>query len=186
MKIHGTTYISWGLLALAILAWAAVGLFAWTIQGDESAQAIDIQATQQSSTAQTSEIRMHALAQDTASNRSALSALLNVNIVSIVNMIQASGKANGVDAKVSNALPETLPFNTSGPNAIGAVGFTVEATGIFSALIHVAQLLETLPIPSSLDELDIQETPSLTGTPATGEWQMNASVNVLTTSIPSS
>lgn len=186
MKIRGTTYAAWGLIIIAIAAWTAAIFFAMAVAGMESDRAASAQATQQTSAAQTSAVRMHALAQDSAPQRAALDALLDVNVVSIVDMINATGKATGVDLKVSGALPETTPGSSLGPATVGAVGFTVEASGTFPALMQAAQLLETLPIPSSVEQLDISQIPNSGGTSSAGKWQMNASIHVLTTSIPSS
>lgn len=179
------SYLSWPLLLIALVAWCAVVWFALTISTQEADRTSNVQSAQDSSAKKASAARIHGLAQDTAQERAQLANVLNVDVVSVVAMIRAVGKAAGVNAKLSDALPETAPATAPGAPAIEAVGFVVQADGSFSALMHAAQLYETLPVPSSLQRLDIQAVPNLTAG-KTPTWHMSLYLRVLVNATNSS
>jgi hypothetical protein len=173
--------ISWIAFAVAVCAWAGVGFFAWSIQGEESDRATALANAQQSSTAEFSSARMHAMAQDSAPERTALEGLLAGDVVTIVNMLEALGTTSGAKLKLSGALPETAPAGLPAGSSIQAVGFAIEADGKFAALMRVVQLLETLPVPSSVVRLDMQHTPG-----AGDAWHLSVYITVLMNSTSSS
>ena len=177
------SYIAWTTVALALSAWAGVGFFAWTILNQESDRAGSVRATQESSEKGAAAMRTHSLAQETAYERTQLATLFNVDVVSAATLIESVGKASGVEVRLGGAQPESAPPTTSGPD-VQAVGFVVEANGKFAALMRAAQLFETLPIPSVLTRVDIEQGPSTDG--ASGVWHMSAYIRVLTTSNTSS
>lgn len=181
MKIK-VTYLVWILFPAAVLAWAAVGLFAWIIATDEVDRALYVQVMQETESKEAIATRLHAIVQDTAEQRAQLDSILRMDVVSIVDMIEEVGKAAGVRITVSNAIPENVPpSQAAGGAGIIATGFVVEAQGRFSTLMRVVQLFETLPIPSTLGRLDMERTakPGNLGTSDT--WRMNAYIRVLTT-----
>ncbi|MBI5457573.1 hypothetical protein HY971_02510 [Candidatus Kaiserbacteria bacterium] len=167
------------ILAIALVAWGLVGLFAWTINVDESERLALAGNEQKAVVTNAVSIRMHALAQETAKDGAILKELLNTDIVSAANMIEGVGKTAGVTVKLGDAIPENVPAS-DGAN-IKAVGFVVAADGKFPALMHAARLFETLPIPSRVTRLDIERTPQSSGK-ASGLWHMNVYVRILTTS----
>ena len=171
------TSISWILLSLALVAWGAVGFFGWTIYTDESDRLIQAENEQSASLERASVVRTHALALDTVAQGKTLGDLLNVDVVSVADMIEAAGKAARVTVRLGNAVPENVPTSEILP--VKAVGFTVEATGTFSALMHLARLFEELPLPSTVTRLDLERVPAGA---STSQWRMNASIRVLTTS----
>jgi len=172
------TYLTWLLFPLALLAWIAVGLFAWTIQGDEADRLLRTQTIQESESREATALRLHSIVQDTESERAQLDSLVTVDVVSVVDMLEETGKAAGVKVTVINVLPEGVAAIGAGNANIVATGFVIEAHGRFSALMHVLQLLETLPIPSTLGRLDIELVPNPSGSSST--WGMNAYIRVLT------
>lgn len=178
-------YIAGALLALTALAWTGVALFARAIGDAEAARVVDIQTNQQSSTARGALARMHAIARDTAGDRARLDQLLTVDVVKAATLLRNVGKITRVDVTLSGALPEASPPEAPSGPQIHAVGFSVQANGTFKALMRTAQLLETLPLASSVDRLDIQRPQSPEGKNA-GEWHMNAYIRVFTTSAVSS
>lgn len=175
------TYTQWFLLGLALIAWAAVGLFAWTITSDEADRLMHTENANTASTKRASAVRTHALALDTEKQGAELGNLLNVDVVSAAYTIEAVGKSAGVSVQLGDAVPENVP-TTSDTVPIKAVGFTVEAQGKFSALMRAAKLFETLPLPSTLVRLDLEHTPSSQGSKPTDQWHLNAYIRVLTTS----
>ncbi len=181
MKIT-ITYIAWPLLGMAILAWSAVGVFAWTIAGDESDRAFNIQNVEEAESKEATAVRLHAIARDTAANRLQLDTILHADVVSVVDMIEAVGKASGVKVMLSDAVPEKAPSSqAAGGSAVMTVGFVVKASGKFSSLMHAIRLFETLPLPSTVVRLDIGRANSASPDSA-GSWNMNVYIRVLTTS----
>lgn len=175
------SFISWIALALAFCAWAGVVFFALHIQAAEVARATALTNAQQSSTVQYSSVRMHATAQDTAGERSALQQSLASDIVTVVTLLEGVGKTAGATFKLSGALPEAAPAGLPAGSSIQAVGFAIEADGKFAALMRVVQLLETLPVPSSVVRFDLQHTPGGSDT-----WHLSIYVKVLMSSTTAS
>ena len=166
-------------VVLALAAWGLVGYFAWTITRDEDKRVMDAREAQLVAIRNAQAIRTHALALDAAGGGAKLRELLDLDVVSVSNMIEEAGKAAGGKGKLGNAQPERDA--TSDGLAIPAVGFIVTADGKFQELLHVARLFEALPIPSSVTRLDIERAPTSSGG-VSGTWHMNAYIRVLTTS----
>ncbi len=167
------------LVTSALVAWGLVGYFAWTISEDESNRVADAREAQMITVSNAHAVRTRALALDTVEEGAKLKALLDVDVVSAAYMIEEVGKIAGVTVKLSDAQPETT--SASGDLAVKAVGFVVTADGTFSALLRAARLLETLPIPSSVTRLDIENAPKAAGN-ASSPWHMSVYIRVLTTS----
>jgi hypothetical protein len=176
-KISITAYI---LLALALVAWGAVALFALQIGNSENDHAAAAAASQQNSDQAAAAQQIRALAADTAVQRAQLSDLVSVDVVSVANLIAAAGKAAHVDLTLGQAAPETVPDGSP----VGAVGFVVDGQGTFSSLMRASQLLETLPVPSSVERLDLSEVPGDATTPTS--WHLDLELRVLTSSSISS
>ncbi|MEK7133807.1 MAG: hypothetical protein AAB804_01925 [Patescibacteria group bacterium] len=179
-------YIGWPLLLLTVLVWVGVGMFAQTILADEESQVFRMQQTQEAENKDASTIRLHALAQDTEQKRGQLDAILRVDVVSIVDMIEAAGKAAGVKLIVNNAQPENTPLpQTANGTQVIVTGFVVEAQGTFASLMHLIRLFETFPLPSKIGRFDMERI-SATGPGTSGGWRINAHIRILTTSDTSS
>ena len=164
---------------LALTAWGLVGYFAWTIAEDEGKRVADGREAQLAAIQNAQAVRTHALALDAAQDGAKLRSLLDLDVVSVSNMIEEAGRAAGVKVKLGNAQPERGAAS-DGP-AIRALGFIVTGEGRFQDLLHAARLFETLPIPSSVTRLDIERSPSSSGG-APSLWHMNVYIRVLTTS----
>jgi len=69
-----------------------------------------------------------------------------------------------------------------------AVSFLVEAEGSFAALMRTAELFETLPLPSSVQNLELERALSLNESAGktVALWRLTARISVFTSSeIPS-
>jgi hypothetical protein len=174
-------YIAGALIVVTLLAWTGVVFFVRGISDAEAARVIQIQNTQQSSTQQSALVRMHAIAEDTVEDRARLDQLLSVDVVSTATVLRNVGKTTHVDVKLSGALPELPPGKTPSGPQIQAVGFSVQADGTFAALMRTVQLIETLPLASSIVSLDIQRAQDSAGV-GTGTWHMSVYIRVFTTS----
>ena len=185
MNNHRLIYLGWCLSALTFVALCLLALFAWNILGSASDRADATAQAQQASADQESLLRLHSLAIDTKDERAQLDALTHTDVVSIVNMIEAAGKSAGVNVQVSDALPVATPKAVSDKSTppLQAVDFVLAAQGKFSALIGAIQLIENLPVPSSINQLDIALTLDVQGASTSGgPWHMSVRLRVLTSS----
>jgi hypothetical protein len=173
---HPDLYIASVLLLLALSACAAVFYFEFLISDAKTSYVAAVQDAQQQFTEQNSSVSIRAVVQDTAQERAQLDTLLSPDVASIANTLRNVGKAAKVSVKLGGAVPEYgEPQDTSG---IQAVDFTLSADGSFSALMRTEALIETLPLPSSIERFDIQRNA------ATGDsWHMDISTRVLTTAV---
>ena len=181
-----TTYIAWLALLLSMLAWAGVGWFVSAIVALQDGRAVNAQASQQLSGVVAQASQLHALIADTAADRASLASLITVDPSSLAGMIDGAGKSAGVGITISSALSENAPGESNGA-PVQAFSFIATAAGSFSTVLRGGELLETLPVPSSIKELQLTRTPDTAGaSSAAGPWQMNAQVQVLTASTISS
>lgn len=159
---------------LAIIAWGGVGYLVWnTMKG--IADKSDLSNVSKSSFAQrTIDAHIHALAVSTATDRTQLNELFNTDIVSIVNIIETAGSSVGAPTQITDA----SQAKSANGSPVRATVFSTQSTGSFASLMRAAKLLETLPIPSSVEQIDLIRT----GEGATPQWHMNARIRVLTTS----
>lgn len=181
--VRNITYIAWLALVLAVLAWLGVGLFASTILAEQGNRAADVQQLQDSSSQASQALDLHALVSDTASARTALTGLVTVDPASLAQAIDTAGTSAGIPIEISDASSGSAPA-VSGGTATQAFAFTAASQGSFAAVMRAAQILETLPVPSSIQEIQIIRSPDAAGT--TGLWQMSAQVQALTASTVSS
>jgi hypothetical protein len=166
--------------SVAILSCVGVGYFAWSITEARTAYADKVSSAQLDAQRYAISTRTRAIINETVSEREALAKYLNVDVLSMVGLIQDAGASGGATIEVGNALPEAVGTQSaSSASGVGAVGFLVTGHGSFSALMRTLQLLETLPAPASVLRFDIKQVPSVDG--ASRSWDMNVYIRVLTT-----
>lgn len=180
MKNPSST-VAWILLAGALAAAIGVTAFALSLQGQiadsAKARAKGAQVRDQDLSA----AQQHMLVQATAQERASLEGALHTDILSIAGLISAVGKDAGVNLQVSDALSETAPAGKGSISTIQAIGFTIKGDGSFAKLIDAATLLQALPIPASIEQLDIVRTSADANTHSAPSWHMDARIRVLTT-----
>ena len=168
------------MLFLAILAWAGVGFFITTVQsalGDRSAH---VQQLQQQSDQSSQVSYLHSLVTDTAPKRAKLDALANVDPASLADTINSAGKAAGINIQISSASQGTV-LSADGKTTSQALTFLATTQGSYAAVMYALQLLETLPLPSTIQTIQMMRSPSVPGAPAADPtWQMNAQIRILT------
>ncbi len=178
--MKNATRIQWIMLLLAVCAWAGVGWFGWYSSDETLNRVSRAVVTQDNENKNASAIRLRSALQDTLEQRTQIDALLHTNVVSVVNLLEAAGSA-GVKVTVSDAHPETTGLSraVAGITGLTATGFVVEARGKFEELMHVVQLLENLPVPSTIGRLELSRDP--VGEGVGGLWNMSAYIRVLST-----
>ncbi|OGG79750.1 hypothetical protein A3A39_04470 [Candidatus Kaiserbacteria bacterium RIFCSPLOWO2_01_FULL_54_13] len=172
-------FISWGALAVAIALWAGVGFFAWTIAKEESAHASRAAEEVEESVLQSAILRLHALARETKDARARLEGIARRDVVEILDSIEGVARDSGVPIKIGQALAASS--DPSSP--LRMASFVIEAEGTFAQVAHVASLLESFPMPSSVNELQFEQLPGSTGAKKSkgNIWRVVARMRFFTT-----
>jgi len=173
--MKNTKYIPWLILFVAVCAWAFVAFFAWSISATKEAHASEKLDAEQQSIKSESIVRIHALARDTVEERATLNSLANLDVISIVDAIEAAGNAAHVEVEIGQALADSPGADKTNARSVNIV---VEAQGSFNALMNTAALLYVLPVPSEVTQLQIERLPDSSGT---RKWRLVARILVLTT-----
>jgi len=173
--MHTTSkgYIAWLLLFFALSAWALVVFFALSISGSEAAHASVRTQNMEESARASSAVRTHALVAETEDERAQLEKILDVEALSMADILEDVGKSAGVKLRLSGASPQ--PSGANSPAV--PLGFHVDAEGKFSALARTLMLLEKLPLASEIDRIELDKS-----TGSSDSWHMSVSLHVLTTS----
>lgn len=130
-------------------------------------------------------IRLHSLARDTQNQRVQLDNLTRSDVIGVANMIDGIGKIAGVQLKIEGATPEPAvkkkgSNKTAEAPALSAVSFVVEADGTFASVMHAAALLESLPVLSSVQNLEFARSLiSSDSKSAKSSWHLTARIRVL-------
>src|SRR3989344_3752427 len=173
-------YLSWICLLAAVAAWAGAGYFAWTISARADARAERLAALEQESARHAAGLRLHALARETREARDALEGIARPGIIEMIESIEAAGRDAGISLEIGEAA-----FAPSDPAArTRTLAFTVEGGGTFSKVMHAAALLESLPLPSSVDDVQLENLPAgaaASGRSGAGSWRLVIRIRFLTT-----
>jgi hypothetical protein len=175
-----SAYFSWFAVLAAAIVWLSAGLFAWTIQSEETARTLRDLDTEYVSAAQDTALRLRALARDTQEERSLLDQLAKTDIAEIIDAVEKAGRDAGVVFQIGQAL-SAPPAETPLPGK--TVSFFVSTEGTFSAVMHAARLLTLLPIPSLIEEIQFERSAVAGGTSGRGAstWRLGMRVRFLTT-----
>lgn len=168
------TYSVWIVLGSAICAWVAVGFSAWSIENAATARVEGTTEVQQEEIERISVARLHAVARETVEERAALKTVADIDIISIVEAIEAVGDVARVPIEIGQALADT----ESSGGTVRSVNVVVEGEGVFANLFHAASLLYTLPIASEVTEMRFERIPADSGK---GEWRLIVHMRVFTT-----
>lgn len=173
MKFFLTRNGSWVILGLAACAWVGVVFFIWTIENQKG----DLAASQSSARSledrRASASKLQSLVRETTDSRARLDSIANVDVASMVDTIDAVGKDAGVYIQIGQASPDATK-----DSVVHSVTFQLTAEGSFVSIQRVAALLQTLPIPASLEQFQFNLADA--GTPL-GVWHMSARIRLLTT-----
>lgn len=176
------TFISWIALLIAIVAWVGVGFFAVTIQAAAASDSLHMKELS-SSSIQTSRISsLQKLVSETADDRATLNTIALVNPASLADTITNAGSSAGVAIDISDANSANGP-SINGAPAAHAFSFIASATGSFASVMYAMTLLQSLPVPSSIQQIQLISAPTTAGAAAVKpSWQMDAQINVVTAS----
>ena len=183
---RNTIILTWFLALLAVLAWAGVGFCAYQIGTLEDARAADTQSSQQQSEQSVQASYLHGIVSSSADERAQLDTLVTVDPASLADMINSAGTSAGVSLTISNASAEEIS-SVGGKTTTQGFGFLATSQGSFASVMYAAALLESLPTPSTVQEINLTHTQNTSGKAGgNAAWQMNAQVQVLSASNASS
>lgn len=174
-------YISWLALVLALFAWGFVGFLAWSISDARSVHLMQESTLEEGADELDEILRLHTLTRDTKDIRAELESLVHRDAMSIVEAIEQVGDDARVDIEIGQVLagsPE--PDVSSATPSIHTVGVAVEVLGSFSGVLHAAALLYSLPVPSTIDQMQFERLPAGESS-RNKEWRLVVRIQVLTT-----
>ncbi len=164
---------AYGTLALMFVVWAIVFYAGSSLQSSAAHRADELKTARQQSNRTAFGDRLRVLAAETKAEREQLERIAGMEIISIVNMIENAGRAAGVPATVSDALPETPAIDLPAEKRLVPVAFVVKSSGSFVDIIHMVELLELLPLPSAVSQMELERDKD-------GTWIANIKVRVFT------
>ncbi len=165
-------------IILALAAWGGFVFLLMKTGTEESSRAERQKILQHLADTQMSSAEAEAIASQTQSERADLEALSKVDIVSLVDSINAFSGRTGAMVQVGTVEPQALPVPAGSTVSMSAVDIPVSASGSFDSVMRVMTLLETLPVPSSIVAYDLDHGG---GPGADGQWTLSAHLRVLTT-----
>jgi hypothetical protein len=171
---------SWIALAVALLLWGGTGVFAWQLMEMETQRAAYISDVAAATLEQGQAAQLRALARDTLLEREVIVRAGEVDVLAAVNMIE-SVKSGNVPVKVTGAQTEKVAPEGN-RNTASSVMLLAHAEGPFSSLMHILQMLETLPLLTTVQAVEISR-PSVDSTGKNNDsiWVLNVRLRFLTT-----
>jgi len=176
-KIH---IIAWTLVALAFCAWGAVWYVGTLIVSEATARAVNAATAEQQLDRLAYAQRLDSLAADTKAERDRLASLTHADVISIINIIESVGKGTHVSDALPIGSPQMLPGNVP----LQSIQFVVGAQGSFASLMRTVEALEHLPLPASIDQIELQRDAGSASKSVT--WRLTARIRVITTAAVSS
>jgi len=174
MQRMSIKYLSYLALLGALLLWSGVAYFAWAISGEEAKRSERIANLEQESIQQSASLKLHALARDTKEDREALESITLVGINSILDGIEGVARDARIPIEIgqaSAASDSATPLHTT--------SLTVDASGSFSQVTHAVALLEAFPVPSTIDQVQLERIENADNKKAA--WRAVVRMRVFTT-----
>ena len=131
MKIN-IQYIAALCILLAGLAWTVIWYIGNDILDEASSRAAVASTAQVQNDRAAYTQRLTALVADTQQDRAALENVSNLNIVSIVTMIEGVSAKTGITVKVENAQPQGTTAVLPNGGSLNSFAFAVVADGTFA------------------------------------------------------
>ena len=156
------------LIALAL--WGLFGFLVWSLYAERAEYAKAQTAAGAAELRGESASRLRASVRDTENERAAIENLSKMSILRAVEIIEATGRqAGATEVSIGEATP--LPPAKDMPAGLTAVVIVVNASGSFASLMREVSLYETLAMPSSLEQFELEKTG--------GSWSSTARIRVL-------
>ncbi len=154
------------LFALSILAWGGFGYLVMFLHADRASYADAAIIAADTSEREESAARLRATIQGTEVERAALESVISVSIVDAAEIIEGAVKSAGAsDVKITEATAQK-----TSPQKLSTVAIGVNASGSFVSLVRAASLLEALPVPATIDRVEIAKNDK--------QWRLTARLTV--------
>ncbi len=177
---------SWVVLLAAIASWGGVGIFSWQLQAMQSEHARFATEAAAANLEQGEAALRHALVRDTIVERAALERATGLDVLAAVNTIE-SVISNDVAVQVTGAQTEKSIPTKEGVPPINVVTLIAHAEGSFSALMHILQMIETLPLATTVLSVEFSRVPVDSQAKFTeAPWALTVRLRFLTTTALSS
>jgi hypothetical protein len=148
---------AWLSFVLALTLWALFGYLVWELYGERAEYVAASTAAQEAELRGQSASRLRASVHDTEVERAALESLLETGILRAVEILETTARqAGATDVSIGEATP--MPVGNS--TALTSVSIVVNMQGSFSALMRAVSLYETLTVPSTLEQFEMEEVGS--------------------------
>jgi len=155
-------------MIVAILAWTGFGFFVQSIASDRAEYADTLSRTEQDSVRGDSAARVRSTVESSIDERAALERIFSISVLDVVEIVEQSVAAAGArDVVIEDA------SSASSVGDLSAVSIAVNAHGSFATVARAASLLETLPIPASLESFEMEQ---LKGG---NDWRLTARLRIL-------
>lgn len=158
-------------MIVGLAAWAGFGGLVWQLSIARTDYVAALERSKQETLRGEGAARLRSTVESTEGDRAALESLVNSSVLRAVEVIEQTAKAAGASQVV---MGEATP--TGAPEGLSAVSFVVNAEGTFPVLMRTITLFETLPIPASLDQFELENKGEGKG------WRLTARVRVFMTS----
>ena len=179
MKSNSLTIGSWAALLFAILAWCGVALLAYELVQMQSERAAYLSNAAAANFQQGQAARLLALVRETETDRAVLWNAASIDLLTAVNAIESLSSPN-VRVRVTDAQAEKAAVKSS-TSTVDAVMLNVTAEGPFSALMNIMQLLETMPLATTIQGMGVSRAPVDLSEKSTNIiWTLNVRVRFLT------
>ena len=186
MKANPLVTGSWAALVGVVLVWCGVSFLTYQLIQMQSERTTYLNNAAATTLQQGQTARLRALVRETESDRDALASVSAVDVLAAVNAIE-SVNSSGVPVKVIDAQAEKSATAKTSTSTVNSVILNVRAEGPFSAIMNIVQMLETLPLDTTIQALSIGRSsvdPSAKNSTAT--WSLNVRLRFLTSTALSS
>jgi hypothetical protein len=163
------SWLSMLMLFVAILAWTGFGGLVFQVESERTDYAEALSRSEEEATRGESAARLRASVESTEAERAALESILNISILRAVEVIEQAGRAAGAsDVRIGEATPVS-----GASEKLAAVSVVVNASGSFTTIMRAIALFETLPIPATLEQFELEKIDQ------TNTWKLTARLRVL-------
>lgn len=164
-----TSLLAWLTLILSLGLWSVFGFLVWSLYGERVEYISAAAAAQEAGLRGESVSRLRATIEDTKDARASLDALIALDILRAVEILeQAARQAGASEVSIGEANASSLGSKV--PKDLSAVSIVVNIEGSFSSLVRAMSLYETLTVPSTLEQFEMEKVGSA--------WRATARVRV--------
>ncbi len=165
--MHTLRLTAWLSFLLSLALWAAFGYLVWSLYGERAEYVEAAANAQQAELRGQSASRLRASVQDSEVERASLEGLLDLTILRAVEILETTGRQAGAKEV---AIGEATPMPLGGNVALTSVAIVVNMQGSFASLARAISLYETLTVPSTLEQFEMEKVDD--------SWRATARVRV--------